>query len=238
MNKKKLYVTILIIILVILISILTGKIFTNKKKTENTINETNEYDKNIINQIKNEINSTADTNIYQVEDEYDGRHSIQIKPNIQFDTVLAGILKESVPTEAEINKILEERPTNSGIWVSKKSREQFRKILDDNKLTNFLIDENGYVYEEREENSEKANQLKEILKTDKLYIIDISGTCYVRDDLSGEIVEYPFERMDPNQIMEMYKNENNLILEITTNSKQKISNIDILETILLNMEEK
>lgn len=238
MNKKKLYVTILIIILVILISILTGKIFTNKKKTENTINETNEYDKNIINQIKNKINSTADTNIYQVEDEYDGRHSIQIKPNIQFDTVLAGILKESVPTEAEINKILEERPNNSGIWVSKKSREQFRKILDDNKLTNFLIDENGYVYEEREENSEKANQLKEILKTDKLYIIDISGTCYVRDDLSGEIVEYPFERMDPNQIMEMYKNENNLILEITTNSKQKISNIDILETILLNMEEK
>ena len=74
------------------------------------------------------------------------------------------------------------------------------------------------------------------LKSDKQFIIDISGTCYVRDEMSGDIVEYPFEKMDPNQIMELYKNDNSTILEISTNSKGKISNVDILKTIILNLE--
>ena len=54
--------------------------------------------------------------------------------------------------------------------------------------------------------------------------------------MSGDIVEYPFEKMDPNQIMELYKNDNSTILEISTNSKGKISNVDILKTIILNLE--
>lgn len=81
-----------------------------------------------------------------------------------------------------------------------------------------------------------SKKLDNIIKSDKQFIIDISGTCYVRDEMSGDIVEYPFEKMDPNQIMELYKNDNSTILEISTNSKGKISNVDILKTIILNLE--
>ena len=63
-------------------------------------------------------------------------------------------------------------------------------------------------------------------------IINITGIAYQRDYISGEIVEYPFEEMDPEQILETYQDENNIILEITTNKKQKLTDEEILETIV------
>lgn len=83
-NKKKIIIVILITILIIAIVFVVIAL-RNKRDVDNySENITDENDANIINQIKAEINSTADTNIYQVEDEYDGRHTLQIKPNIQF----------------------------------------------------------------------------------------------------------------------------------------------------------
>jgi len=235
-NKKKIIIVILITILIIAIVFVVIAL-RNKRDVDNySENITDENDANIINQIKAEINSTADTNIYQVEDEYDGRHTLQIKPNIQFDTVLAGVLIEGTPANNEIDSILENKPTNTGVWISKKSRDSFEKILIDNNLTNFSIDESGYLFETEKKNNEMSKKLDNIIKSDKQFIIDISGTCYVRDEMSGDIVEYPFEKMDPNQIMEVYKNDNSTILEISTNSKGKISNVDILKTIILNLE--
>ncbi len=235
-NKKKIIIVILITILIIAIVFVVIAL-RNKRDVDNySENITDENDANIINQIKAEINSTADTNIYQVEDEYDGRHTLQIKPNIQFDTVLAGVLIEGTPANNEIDSILENKPTNTGVWISKKSRDSFEKILIDNNLTNFSIDESGYLFETEKKNNEMSKKLDNIIKSDKQFIIDISGTCYVRDEMSGDIVEYPFEKMDPNQIMELYKNDNSTILEISTNSKGKISNVDILKTIILNLE--
>lgn len=235
-NKKKIIIVILITIFIIAIVFVVIAL-RNKRDVDNySENITDENDANIINQIKAEINSTADTNIYQVEDEYDGRHTLQIKPNIQFDTVLAGVLIEGTPANNEIDSILENKPTNTGVWISKKSRDSFEKILIDNNLTNFSIDESGYLFETEKKNNEMSKKLDNIIKSDKQFIIDISGTCYVRDEMSGDIVEYPFEKMDPNQIMEVYKNDNSTILEISTNSKGKISNVDILKTIILNLE--
>ncbi len=235
-NKKKIIIVILITILIIAIVFVVIAL-RNKRDVDNySENITDENDANIINQIKAEINSTADTNIYQVEDEYDGRHTLQIKPNIQFDTVLAGVLIEGTPANNEIDSILKNKPTNTGVWISKKSRDSFKKILIDNNLTNFSIDESGYLFETEKKNNEMSKKLDNIIKSDKQFIIDISGTCYVRDEMSGDIVEYPFEKMDPNQIMELYKNDNSTILEISTNSKGKISNVDILKTIILNLE--
>ena len=235
-NKKKIIIVILITILIIAIVFVVIAL-RNKRDVDNySENITDENDANIINQIKAEINSTADTNIYQVEDEYDGRHTLQIKPNIQFDTVLAGVLIEGTPANNEIDSIQKNKPTNTGVWISKKSRDSFEKILIDNNLTNFSIDESGYLFETEKKNNEMSKKLDNIIKSDKQFIIDISGTCYVRDEMSGDIVEYPFEKMDPNQIMELYKNDNSTILEISTNSKGKISNVDILKTIILNLE--
>ena len=77
-----------------------------------------------------------------------------------------------------------------------------------------------------------GKQLEKMINSNKLYIINITGIAYQRDYISGEIVEYPFEEMDPEQILETYQDENNIILEITTNKKQKLTDEEILETIV------
>ena len=243
--KKRNKIIIIIAIIIIVLIVIGILIFRNKANNQN--NESNENnitqeqitdknDANIINQIKSQINATADTDMYQVEDEYDGRHTIQIKPSIQFNTVLAGILKQNIPAEDEIDSLLENKPSRNGIWISNKSREKFIKILKDNNIYNYDIDNDGYLYRKEENDTENSKKLNNTINSDRLYIIDISGSCYIRDDLSGEIVEYPFERMDPYQVLEIYTYENSTILEITENSKQKVTNQEILETILLYME--
>ena len=71
-----------------------------------------------------------------------------------------------------------------------------------------------------------------MLNANKLYIITMTGIAYERDYISGEITEYPFEDMDPTQVIEPYQKENTIILEITSNKKQKITDKEILETIV------
>lgn len=237
-NKK--YIITIIVICIIILSIII-LLLINKKNNKDTTNQLNEEknitnDKNIINEIKSQINSTADTNIYQVEDEYDGRHTIQIKPNIQYDTVLAGILKGSIPADNEINTILKNKPNKTGIWISNKSQVKFLNILKSNDLNNFDINDEGYLYQKQEKDNENSRKLNSFIQENKLFVIDISGTCYTRDDLSGEIVEYPFEKMDPKQVLDIYENGKDIILEITTNTRKKLSDKEILDTMLLNME--
>ena len=45
-------------------------------------------------------------------------------------------------------------------------------------------------------------------------------------------MEYPFEDMDPYQIVEPYINDNTIILEITSNKNKKLTDKEILETIV------
>ena len=78
--------------------------------------------------------------------------------------------------------------------------------------------------------------IENAIESSNLYIIDISGSSYVRDEISGQIVEYPFEKMAPYQILDIYNNENATIIEITTNKDNKISSKEILEEILQNLK--
>ena len=59
----------------------------------------------------------------------------------------------------------------------------------------------------------------------------MTGTAYERDYISGEITEYPFEDMDPTQAIEPYQKDNKIILEITTNKMQRLSESEILDAI-------
>lgn len=254
MDNIKLKNMIIVIVFTITIIVLLTIVQNNLNEKNENNNDNNSIDNsnsenvtqidkndvNVINEIKSQINATADTDMYQVETEYDGRPTIQIKPNIQYDTVLAGILKNGSPNIDEITNILENKPKNKGIWISKQSTQDFLKLLNENQISNYYIDEQGYL--KKNENSETNSSFENIqnldnaINSNNLYIIDISGKCYVRDDLSGEVVEYPFERMDPYQVLEPYKYEDSLILEITTNSKNELSNEEILKTILLNLQ--
>ena len=224
-----------IICIIVLFIILGAILYISSREKNEKLSTTNviaTQDTNIIEQIKNETEATADTNMYQIQEEYDGRKILQIKPDIQFDTVLSGILKNGEPKETEIQEILKQRPTKNGIWISKQSREEFLNLLKQNNQIGYEIDENGYLVK-KDGNNDKLNKA---INSPTLYIIDISGTCFSRDEMSGKIVEYPFEEMDPSQIIETYETENSTIILVTNNSKGKISSKEIFEEITMNLQ--
>ncbi len=236
--KKKYIVCILVAVMIIgIVAILVNLSFQKDKENENnTTNEVDIYDEETINEIKEEINATADTDMYQIQKEYDGRQILQIKPSIQFQTVLAGILKNGQPSENEIQDLLKNKPTQEGIWIAKQSREAFLNLLKDNGMNGYTINEQGYLYMSEENEKEEAKKLKEAMHANQLYIVDVSGVSYTRDDFSGEIVEYPFEKMEPYQAIDVYQEGNVTILEVTTNEKGILSKQEILQDVLLNMQ--
>ncbi len=235
-NKKTIIITMCVAMIPLLIALIPIlKKHSSRGQEISTTNKIDEYDANVINEIKEEINATADTDMYKIEEEYDGRKIIQIKPNIQFETVLAGVLKSDKPEQQEIKTILEKRPTKSGIWISEKSREKFLEILKANNISQFEIDKDGYLKSKEESNNKNYKKFKSAIESDKLYIIDILGKCYIRDEISGKIVEYPFEKMEPDQAVEIYSNENSVIIEVTTNSRGNLSNEEIFEDFISNI---
>ena len=236
--KKSILIIILLIVVVVISIIL---IFGNKEENndqnilqnaiENGIIST---DSDEINEIKNEINATGQTDIYQIEEEYDGRRIIQVKPDVQYQIALAGIIKNSIPAEDEINTLLEQAPTNSGMWVSESSREKFMDLLNSNNIVDFEITNEGYLKCNKQANlTEQEEKLKNMAESDKLYVIDMSGKTYQRDYISGEIIEYPFEEMDPYQVLEPYEIDDSIILGVTSNKESRLSNQEILNTIVV-----
>ena len=243
MKKNILIVLLLAIVVVIVI----GLIFNNKKensdqnilqneiKSDEFMNRIVSTDSNEINAIKNEINATGQTDIYQIEEEYDGRKIIQVKPDVQYQVALAGIIKNGIPAEDEINTILEQAPNSSGMWISESSREKFMELLNSNNIVDFEITNEGYLKCNKQENlTEQEEKLKDMAESDKLYVIDVSGKTYQRDYISGEVIEYPFEEMDPYQVLEPYEIENSIILGVTSNKENRLSNKEILDAILQN----
>lgn len=234
--KKKL------IILLFLICIISVTIFIFFKLDSNNTDNSNKENNNdisnnveIIESIQKDINSTANTDLFEVVTEYDGKNSIRIKPDIQFNTVLAGIIKKDLPKEDEIDSLIKNAPNKSGIWINDNSRDSFINLLKSNNIYCFEIDEKGFLRKNNNNNNSllnKVEKIDEMINSEKLYMIDMSGKCYIRDDVSGEILEYPFEEMDPYQIAEPYYNDNVIILNLTSNKNNYLSDEEILDGIL------
>jgi uncharacterized protein YxeA len=240
--KKNILIVLLLVIVVVIAIVL---IFNNKKEnsdqnilqneiqSDEFVNRMVSTDANEINAIKNEINATGETDIYQIEEEYDGRKIIQVKPDIQYQVALAGIIKNGIPAEDEINTILEQAPTSSGMWISESSREKFIELLNSNNIVDFEITNEGYLKCNKQENlTEQEEKLKNMAESNKLYVIDMSGKTYQRDYISGEVIEYPFEEMDPYQVLEPYEIDDSIILGVTSNKENRLSNKEILDAII------
>ena len=250
-NKKYIIIGLAIIVIILIVALV---IFFSKKDNEdvnnmilvsenNVTNENAEDNTSIVDQdtsnqnvveienMKNEINATGNTDIYYVDEEYDGRKILQIKPDVQFDVDLAGIMKNSKPEENEINELVGKEPTNNGVWISEQSREIFSNLLKNNNIIDFNISDEGYLQINNSGNNDMANKLVNMINSDRLYIINMTGTAYERDYISGEITEYPFEDMDPTQAVEPYQKDNKIILEVTTNKMQELTESEILDAI-------
>lgn len=239
-NKRYIIITIILILIILIIGIMVFKKNEgNSNDMENVsyMDRENDNDNNIsvedvekVEKIKNEINATGNTDIYYIDEEYDGREILQVKADVQFDVDLAGIIKNAQPEEYELNDLIARMPKNNGVWISKQSIERFSTLLKNNGIDNFSILEEGYLQIDSSSN-ELARKINNMINSNKLYIINMTGISYERDYISGEITEYPFEDMDPYQIVNPYQNDNKVILEITTNKAGKLDEYEILEAI-------
>ena len=250
-NKKYIIIGLAIIVIILIVALV---IFFSKKDNEdvnnmilvsenNVTNENAEDNTSIVDQdtsnqnveeienMKNEINATGNTDIYYVDEEYDGRKILQVKPDVQFDVDLAGIIKNTMPEENEISELVGKAPTDNGIWISEQSRESFSDLLKNNNINDFTIYDDGYLQINNSENNDMANKLVNMINSNNLYIINMTGIAYERDYISGEITEYPFEDMDPTQAVEPYQKDNKIILEVTTNKMKELTESEILDAI-------
>ena len=70
------------------------------------------------------------------------------------------------------------------------------------------------------------------MTNNKIYIISATGEVYDIDNITGKIVLYPFEQMDEHQLCEPLEYENKKIIVLTSNKKQKLSNNEIFEALI------
>ena len=256
-NKKPLLVTILVIlVIVIALILLLSKISLNKNKSRNTetnidenttieyINdiytETNkneiEYQENTtVEDLKTQTGVTANNEIFEIEEEYDGRKVLTVKPSLKYKVAFAGMIKNSIPKMNEIDKISEESlPQYTWILIEKNSRNKILQLVNgENTNSKYYIDEQGYLKINQKNNqNDNDRKIENAINNDKQYILDISSVCYIIDNVTGEILDYNFEKMDSYQTYEYFKDENRMIIFINENSSNQLTEKEILESVI------
>ena len=220
--KKNVKIIILIVILVLLI---LGIIFYLKKNEDKE--EKQEFEQ--ISELKNEIGVTGDEQLYEVVDLGNNEQTLAVKENVKFKTSLAGMIKNSKPEMQEIDNIVSNfKFRDKGIYINKKSREEFLSLIAKFTNSKYEIDNDGYLkVVQQNVMNENDTKIDKQLNSDELLIIDFSTFCYIIDEATGEIVDYPFEMMDPFQACQIYAQGKKKIKFVTTNVKQKLNEKDI-----------
>lgn len=191
-----------------------------------------------INEIATEQGYETKENIYEVAYEYDGREVITIKPSIRFKVALSGIIKNNKPEFSEIDELLEQAPNHTGIWISPNSRDAFLELIKNITNSNYEFAENGFLLQKEDVIMNKYDKkISEMILGEKLYVFDINSTCYIVDEVTGEIQEYPFEEMDPYTEYEYFETQNMLMFIISKNNYGKINQKETLKDILDNIQE-
>lgn len=242
-KKKIILVTILLIILIIILIL----IFNKRIQKDNNQNNFEQYgeqvDKNqieyqsdvTVEELKNEIGATGNTDIYEVEQEYDGRNIITVKPSIKYKVAFAGMIKNAKPSMSELDNIVDGKlPNKAGIWVEEKSRDKILEIFNNGDVNSkYSIDSDGYLKIENKNNqNDNDKKIEKVIKGNKQYILDISSVCYIVDDITGEILDYNFENMDKYQTYEYFEDGDKSIVFVTENSTNVLTNLEIFESII------
>ena len=204
-----------IIIVLIALIILSTLFYVVSKFTKNEI-KTNESGKTV-QDIKSDIGATGKDELYEVKQEANGRENITIKDEIKYKVELAGILKQNMPEYEELDSIIENKQIHAGIWISSESRENIFSLIQTYLKDNYKINDDGYL--ELVNKSTESNEYDEIIQK---HI----------DNITGKIVLYPFEQMDEHQLCEPLEYEDKKIIVLTSNKKQKLSNNEIFEALI------
>ncbi len=252
MKKRKLVITIAIIFIIISIFCIARYIIVNNKneiqnkennQTENWDNQYSEVDKNDINynntddveKLKEQMGLTAPSDIYEISEEFDGRKTLNVKAEILYKTAFVGIVNQEKPEMENLDKVFETKyPTRSGIWISERAKEKIVKILNENLQTKYSVDTDGYLnIADNSKQNEKDKKIEQIIKSNKKIILDICDFDYEVDNVSGEIVEYPFSQL--GDTIDIVNNNEDKILVISESKMENVSNNDIIENLIDNI---
>ena len=244
MKKKVIISSIVLIVIVIFILVI---FFITKKSQQDgsgenisslpiSYEEENEekskQDQEQISQITENQGLQADENIYEIATEYDGREVVRVKPNIQYKVALAGMIKKEIPDFSELDDLLTQAPTHTGIWIEETSRESFLNILNNIADSEYEINEEGFlIKKENGKMNDYDKKIQEMLSDETLHIFDINSTTYIVDEVTGEIQEYPFEEMDPYTEYEYFSTDDKEMFIISANSYGKVNQEEILKGI-------
>lgn len=245
MKKQKKIIIIITIVLIVISILAIYTIFkvNNKKKndevnavTEEWNNQYSEVDKDNANydsnsdvdKLKEQMRLSASSSMYEITEEYDGRKTLNIKTAILYKTAFAGIVKQEMPKIEEIDKIFQEKyPNENGIWVSERARDKILDVLEKNAQSKYEIDKNGYLkIMDKSKQNEQDKNLETVISGNRKIVVDINDYDYEVDNVSGEIVEYPFYQL--GDLADVISDNNDKIIVI---SKSKINEIDSKEII-------
>ena len=222
-NKKIIFLAVILIIIVLIIIKYCKK------------NDGIEHDN--VEVLKNDVGITGDNELYQIQTEYDGKEILDIKPEIQYKVAFAGIIEQGSPKIENIDAIFNNNyPKDYGIWIENNSRDKILQILNRNLNNEYEINENGYLDIKKEDNpTDIDKELKKMIEAKKKYIITISEVYYGVDRVSGEILDNFYEDMDPYQATKIVDYGDDIIVFVTTNKEQKLTDKEILQELISYM---
>lgn len=252
-NNRKIIISVIFLIMIISICAFLG--FLNSKnaqmpnKNDNQVSENYEkeyeemknnsimYDeKSTLEQLKEEYKIIGADEIYQIETEDDGRKVVTIRPSIEYKVAFCGMIKNSKPEFAEIDSVFEKNnPTKNGIWIKSDDREKVLKYLNNNESlkAEYNVNEEGYLEIIRNNNATDVDKkIHNLINGNKQYIFCISSICYMVDPVTGEIVDNPYNELEEYQTYEYFKYEDRMIIFITENRENKMTNEKIFKSIL------
>lgn len=247
-KKKKIIICVVALIIVLAIGgILIAKTWNNNSDNERkntTNNEMDNFKSNSImydedaslDELKEEYKITGPDELYEVQTEYDGRKAVVVKPEIDYKVAFVGMIKNDIPDFSEIDTIFNGNyPQGTGIWINEESRVSILNYLNNTELlnNNYSVDNKGFLQVEKTGNeTEMDKDLENIINSDKLNILSISGTYYMVDPVTGEIVRNPFEDLNSSQTYDYVENGNDRIIFITENINKELTDDEIYESVI------
>ena len=218
----------------------------NKENTENTENVEKEIQITTSTQEESQISSEkkteiieetgkqGDSDLYEIQEGEDNIKIATIKSSVKYKVAFAGMIKNKAPEKEELDDILEKNhPKYAGIWIKSESQSEFLKYISSVTKSEYEINENGYLKIKNKKNqNEYDKKIEEIINGNKLYIIDISSTCYIVDEITGEILDYNFEDMDEYQTYQYFEDGDKKIIFITENLNNQLTVKEIIESVI------
>ena len=247
MKKKSLIISITIVVIIALIVAVCIFISSKTEETKNTDNiamdeEMNNENSNEVNieenkektveELKNEVNATADSDIYEVATEYDGRKILAVKSSVSFKVAFAGSINSNLKTTDEADSIMEANfPNKTGIYLKNKGNK-FLEYVNKYCSSKYTVSEDGYlIVEENKEKNEFDNVIQSAMNKNKIYLIFCDGVIKNVDNITGEIMNYDFENIDPYQVYEYVEDEDKVFIELTSNKNNKLDPKYIFESV-------